>query len=130
MMKKIISILLLAVTFNTAVIQGSFAQSSSDRDVQEHAEKIEKAIRKLRSGTDSKVTVNLWNKSKVKGYVSDIDDDSFTVVEKNGNSSTIKFTEAKKVKGKNLPAGVWIAIGAGAGMLVFAVAILYAISKN
>ena len=61
----------------------------------------------------------MWDKSKVKGYISDIQDDGFTVTDKKGVEHFIEYSSAKQIKGNNLHAGVWVAIGVGAALVVF-----------
>ncbi len=137
MFAKICSILLVSMLINLSFTQTAFAQENDDskrakqeEKVQKRIEKVKEGIREIGTGEDAKVNVVLLDKSKIKGHVTQIDDDSFAVKDKKGNESVLQYVEVKKLNGNNIPAGVWVAIGAAAGLAVFGIAILYAISKN
>lgn len=93
---------------------------------QEKTEKIKSKIKKLGSGTQTKVKVKLNNDSSYQGYVKEANDDDFVIVDKLGTATNIKYSDIKSIGGRNLSTGAKIAIGIGIGAGV-TIAILYAI---
>jgi len=121
--------ILVCLMFGLTSAHVAVAQDKVNKE-EKRAAKIKEGINKLGVDKYSKVTIKLKDKTKVRGTISEITDDTFTIIDQAGNEQVIKYTEAKAIKGNNVPAGVWIAVGVGAGLGVFALAILYAISKN
>lgn len=120
--KKTISFLLIGMLLNLGFFHTTaFAESKAEK----HAAKVKAAITKLGTGVESRVEVKLRDKTKVKGYVSEITEDSFTLVNAETNAVTkIPYSQAKQVKGNNLSTGVKIAIGVG---VILAIGIFYAL---
>jgi hypothetical protein len=89
-------------------------------------EKIKSAIARLGAGPDARIEVNLKDKRKLKGYVSEVGDDHFVVVDnKTGAATTVPYPQVRQVKGNNLSTGAKIAITIG---VILALAALLAIS--
>ncbi len=128
MLNKTISCLLVAmlVCLSTVQIVSATSRKSENNKKEEakiakRASEIETAVRKLGVSTESKVKVKLRDKTKISGFVSKIEKESFTVTDKNGQQHVIEYRSAKQIKGNNLHAGVWVAIGVGAAVLVMLV---------
>jgi hypothetical protein len=104
---------------NLAFANDSNAKTSSKREakIKKRAAEIKAGINKLGVGKDSIVKVKLRDKTKIKGYISQIGEDSFSVTDINGQTTIVEYTKAKQVQGNNLHAGVWIAVGIGAVFL-------------
>ncbi|HXT62958.1 MAG TPA: hypothetical protein VN696_07980 [Pyrinomonadaceae bacterium] len=67
---------------------------------------------KLGTGTAARVEVKLRDKTKLRGYVEQVADDHFVVVdEKTGATTTVAYPQVKQVQGNNLSTGAKIAIG-------------------
>lgn len=67
--------------------------------------------------------MKLKDKTELKGYLSEVSDENFTIVNESDNStSKIAYPQVKQVKGNNLSAEAKIAIGVGifATLLVIA----------
>lgn len=122
MLKKIIVMLLIVMVSNFAV----FALGSKKQD---DAAKVRAEIAKLGIGRDAKVTVQLKDGKKIKGYVSETKADSFVVTDSKTLSQTeVQYSDVSKVKGQNIPAGASIAIAVGVAVgIIF---LLGAILKN
>ena len=121
MFKKYLSLALMVLAINLAFGATAFANTKEDKETKS-AEKVKANIVKLGTGKDARVEVKLRDKTKLKGYVSQISEKSFTVVdEKTGNASEVPYPNAKQVKGNNLSTGVKIAIGVG---IVIAIVVL------
>jgi hypothetical protein len=129
MLKKYLVLSLIVLLFNFTCGGRVFAQTQDDKA----AKKIEKIRAKVaKYGTDKKhkVLVTLLNQTKVKGYISAIGNDSFTVTDKKTGSSTeIAFTDVKKVgsPGLSTPAkiGIILAITVPAAVLLTIFGIIY-----
>lgn len=125
MIKKIISILLICLVINVSGVNASFDNKSGDKKrakreaaIKKRTIKIKKAVAKLGIGKKSIVKLKLRDKTKLKGYISQINENSFTIIDKNGKAINVEYRKAKQIKGNNLHAGVWVAVGVGATLLV------------
>ena len=120
MFKRYFTLILTVLVFNLFLGTSAFANTKEDK----FAAKIKTNITKLGTGKEARVEVKLRDKTKLKGYVGQINENSFTVVnEKTGAATEVPYSNAKQVKGKNLSTGVKIVIG-----VAFAVALLFAMS--
>jgi hypothetical protein len=121
MLKKYLTLILTVLVINLSLGASAFA-GIKDEKTAKSAEKIKTNIAKLGTGKDARVEVKLRDNTKLKGYVSEIKENSFVVVDdKTGNVSEVPYPNAKQVKGNNLSTGVKIVIGVG---IVLAVIIL------
>ncbi|HVE58673.1 MAG TPA: hypothetical protein VNB22_17705 [Pyrinomonadaceae bacterium] len=129
MFKRYLSIVLvglLVVGANTSYI---FAQTNNN------AEKVKAAV--LKRGTSDKkaVRVKMLNGSKLKGYISQIGDDSFTLTyAKTKQQTVIPYRDAERVEGRGLAGGarvgIIVAAAIGAGLLVLYIAFQNATRNN
>jgi hypothetical protein len=109
----LIGLLLNLSFFHSTAIAGSKADKTA---------KIKASIIKLGVGKESKVEVKLFNKTKIIGYISEITEDSFTVMNEQENSKTeVPYPQVKQVKGNNFSKGVTIAIVAGIILVIAAI---------
>jgi uncharacterized integral membrane protein len=125
MLLKLVSLFLVCLMINVAGVNLAFAndsnaKTSSKREakIKKRAAEIKAGINKLGVGKDSIVRIKLRDKTKIKGYISQIGEDSFSVTDTSGNTTVVEYTKARQVKGNNLNKGVWIAIGVGIGFLI------------
>jgi len=120
MLKKIlvIGLLLSTVTFSSSLT--AFA-STDEKDIKE-AEKVKVEINKLGVGENAKVEVKLKDGKKVKGFISEVNNDGFVVTNASTSVSTqLSYDRVKQVKGNNLSTGVKIAIVVGVILVVAAI---------
>lgn len=116
MFKKYSTLILTILLFNLAFSQSAFAETNEEKTAK-FTEKVKTNIVKLGTGKDARVEVKLHDKTKLKGYISQINENSFVLVdEKTGAPAEVSYRNAKQVKGNNLSTGVKIAIVA-AGVL-------------
>lgn len=113
MLKKICSAVLAALLLQAAAVP-TFAKTNAERDAQ-RAEKVRTQFSKLGTGKDARVSLELRDKTKLEGYLSEAGSDTFTVTDKEGKSTTVPYQDVKKAHGNNLSTGAKIAIGAGIG---------------
>jgi hypothetical protein len=93
--------------------QGAGAQSLTDQQTQ----KIRTKVHKMGVGVNARVDVKLKDNSQFKGYISDANEDTFTVVQSGtGSSRTMSYADTSSVKkaGSGISAKTWIIIGAAA----------------
>lgn len=114
MFKKYLTLILPVLVLNLFLCASVFAETKEEKAAK-LSEKVKADITKLGTGTDARVEVKLKDGTKIKGYVSQINDTNFVVVnEKTGMATEIAYPNAKQVKGKNLSSGAKIAIVVGA----------------
>jgi len=124
MLKKICSALLSALLLQAAAVP-ALAKSDADKDAA-RAEKVRTQFAKLGTGEDARVKIELRDKTKLEGYLSEVGAESFAVTDSAGATTTVAYPQVKKAHGNNLSTGAKIAIGAGIGAAVVLI-ILYSI---
>lgn len=113
MLRKYLIVVLTLLVINLAFGASVYAETRAEKEAK-FAAKVKSEIVRLGIGKEAKIEVKLRDKTKVKGYVSQIGDDSFVVTdEKTGASTEVPYPNAKQVKGNNLSNNVLIAIGIG-----------------
>lgn len=118
MYMKISSIVLIVLLAVIAYPSRAFAGDKAGKDAQ-FAEKVKSEIAKLGTGSDARVEIKLRDKTKLKGHLSEVGNESFVVVDdKTGSATTVTYPQVKQVSGNNLSTGVKIAIGVGVFLAV------------
>jgi hypothetical protein len=124
MLKKLFSfalvVLLVFVASESLIFHDVAGAGQSDRA----AQKVKADVAKRGTGPKAKVTVKLKDNTKLKGYISDASNDSFTLADaKSGQTRTLSYqdvTEVKKPGGLSWPAKIGIGVGIGVGVLAIA----------
>ena len=109
MFAMMLSGLLLLSAFG---FQPAGAQSLGE---QQATEKIRSKVQKIGVGVNARVEVKLRDSSRFEGYISETDQNSFTVVEKQtGSSKTVAYADTSSVKkaGSGLSGKSWLILGA------------------
>ena len=113
MFKKYLTLILTILVINLSFSTVAFAETKAEKEAK-FAQKVKTEITKLGVGTEAKVEVKLKDGTKLKGYVSNIGDENFSVTnDKTGAVTEIPYPKAKQVKGNNLSTGATILIAAG-----------------
>ncbi len=108
MLKKLMSVALVTAICASSILVSAAVPSNDD---EKQAEKTRVEIRKLGTGPDAQVELELRDKTKVKGYVSEANENDFVVVDPNTKTSTtVAYPQVRKAKGNNLSGGVKIAL--------------------
>jgi hypothetical protein len=113
MLKKICSVALVALLLQLAAapaLAGSAAEKEAKR-----VEKVRTQLTRLGAGTDARVRLELRDKARLEGYISEAGPESFVVVNKAGVATTVAYPQVSRAKGHNLSTGAKIAIGIGIG---------------
>lgn len=128
MFKKYLVLGLTILVINLSLSASVFAETKEEKATK-LAEKVKANITKLGTGRDARIEIKLKDGTKLKGYVGQIDENSFVVVnEKIGTPTEVPYAQTKQVKGSNLSTGAKIAIGAGIGVALFLV--LYFVGRS
>lgn len=113
MLKKICSVALAALLLQVAAAP-ALAKSAAEKEAK-RVEKIRTQFAKLGTGKDARVKLELRDKTKLEGYISEAGQESFVVVNKAGIATMVPYPQIKKAQGNNLSTGAKIAIGIGIG---------------
>ena len=122
MLKKICSVVLAALLLQSAAFP-AFAKSDAAKAAR-RAEKVRTQLAKLGTGKDALVSLELRDKTKLKGYISETGAESFVVTDSAGRATTVAYPQVKRAQGNNLSTGAKIAIGVGIGAAVVLVILL------
>ena len=128
MLKKICSLALAALLLQAAAVP-AFAKSSAEKEAK-RAEKVRTQIAKLGTGKDAVVRLELRDKTKLEGYVSEAGAESFVVTDKAGKATTVAYPQVGKAKGNNLSTGAKIAIGVGVAAAIVLLILWHEYSEN
>lgn len=122
MFKQLVSLALVALLINLAGATPAYAATKAEKQAR-FAEKVKADVLKFGTGDAARVKIKLRDKTRLAGYISSSDGESFTVVDtKTGMATTVAYPQVKSVKGNNLSTGAKIAIGVGiAAAVIFAI---------
>ena len=125
MFRKVISLTFVCLLLHaTGVV--AFAGTTAEKELR-RVEKLKAGIVSLGIGKDARIKVRLQDKSKLSGYLAQVNDSCFTVSDLNtGVNTVVAYPSVTQVQGHNLSTGVKIAIGVGIALLVVGIVILIA----
>ena len=125
MIKRIVSVILVA---SVTSFVGPVRASEGGHKKEQFAEKVKAGVNKLGTGPETHVEITLRDRTKVKGYISQVRDNDFTVTEeKTSTRLDIPYSEVKDIKGRNSTTQAKVALSAGGGAatpLIFAVGVV------
>ena len=130
-MKKLLTMMVACLVVSAVSVRPVAAAPSAEKEGR-FAGKVKLGIAKLGSGPETRVEVKLRDKTRLKGYISEIGEDGFVVTDlKTGASNSIAYAEVKQVKGNNLSTGAKIAIGVSvAAGLILLITILIILNSD
>src|SRR5713226_3128865 len=103
---KYVSVLIITfLILNSVAFAAQMAQGTSQ------VAKVKDQVQKRGIGEKSRVKAKLVNGTEVKGYVSKIEETSFDVTNKTGQTTTIAYAEVQNIQGPGLSKGAKIGIG-------------------
>jgi len=127
MFRKISAVMLAALLpcLGVAPLRVHARQDASD--VRQN-EKVKASVAKRGTGEKARVTVELRDRRKVKGYISSAGENDFAVTDpKTGQETRLAYKEVSRVSGRGMSKGAKIGlivgIGAGVTALAFGLAI-------
>ena len=116
MLKKICSVVLAALLIQSVAVP-AFAKSDAGKAAR-RAEKVRTQLAKLGTGKDARVRLELRDKTKLEGYISEAGAEGFVVTDSAGKATTVAYPQVKKAQGNNLSTGAKVAIGVGIGAAI------------
>lgn len=120
MVKKVLALALVGLLCNALALRASAATGGG---VERAAEKVRAGVARLGTGPDARVEVRLRDKTKLKGYIREVNDEGFVVVdEKTGAATAVPYPQVGQVKGNNLSTKVKVVITVA--LFVFLLALL------
>jgi sRNA-binding regulator protein Hfq len=133
-MKTVTLLMVILLISKSAVFAGQAAQAPGTAQVQTQetprATKVKAKVQKRVIGENSRVKVKLVNGAEVKGYISKIEERSFTVTDKKtGQTTAVFYADVQKIQGPGLSKGDKILIGVGVGVAVFGIVVGVILSK-
>lgn len=121
MLRKILVFSLMILVFNLA--GGGLVSARTQNDTTaKSAEKIKTKIAGIGTGEKAKVRVKLRDDTILKGYVSAINEESFTLTnKKNGAATNVDYANVKKIShgGLSTAAKIGIAVGVAVPLTIF-----------
>jgi sRNA-binding regulator protein Hfq len=118
MLRKSLSMALLGLTLLFTNLQLINAQTNTGNNAAT-VEKIKANVTKRGTGEKARVNVKMLNGTKMKGFISQAGDDSFTLTDsKTKQTSTLAYSDVAQVKKQGLSTGAKILIGVGVGVAV------------
>ena len=113
MLKKICSVVLAGLMLQAAAVP-AFAATNAEKEAR-RADKVRAQLAKLGTGPDARIKLELRDKTKLEGFVSEAGADTFAVTDRAGKTTTVGYGQVSKARGHNLSTGAKIAIGIGIG---------------
>ncbi len=127
MIRKCLSLTLVGLMLCGINFQTIFAQPGTDNAL----EKIKTDVSLRGTGEKSKVVVSMKNGARIKGYISQADDDSFDLTNaKTKQTTTVSYGDVAQVKKQGLSTGAKIAIGVGIAAAVTVVVLVIAVRNT
>ena len=113
------------------LVCGAVSAGAKEENDAKLAEKVRAAVTKLGTGPATRIQVKLRDNTKLSGYLSQVRDESFVIVDdKTGSAHALLYPQVKQVKGNNLSTGAKIAIGVGIAIGIIAIFIGIANGKG
>jgi hypothetical protein len=110
----------LAITISGILLAAALGFQPARAQTEQNAQAAGKArasVQKLGLGRNARVEVKLRDNTKLKGYISAAEQDSFTVTDsKTGDAKTVAYADVSNVKksGGGLSTRTWLIIGGAA----------------
>ena len=129
MIKKCLSVAFIGLLLFSTNLQSISAQTNTGNNTVT-TDKIKANVTKRGTGEKARVNVKMLNGTKMKGFISQAGEDSFTLTDsKTKQTSTLAYSDVAQVKGTGLSTGAKILIGVGVGAAVTAV-VLTVVARN
>ena len=126
MFKKCLSVAFIGMLLFSTNLQSISAQTNTGNNTVT-TDKIKANVTKRGTGEKARVNVKMLNGTKMKGFISQAGDDSFTLTDsKTKQTNTLAYSDVAQVKGTGLSTGAKILIGVGVGVAVTAVVLAVA----
>jgi len=112
MNKKFVSLMLVGLLLNLFLY--STTRANNPEKEAKYARKVKSEIMRLGSGPQTDIKVRLRDNSKISGYLGEVGENNFTVVDKQtAKTTSVEYSKVKKASGKNHLSGQTILVGIG-----------------
>jgi len=129
MFKKNLSLFLAASLLLSLFAAPSALAKTKEEKEAALAAKVKAGVAKLGAGKDAAISVKLRNKTKLKGYISRIEEEAFVIADaKTGTETRVAYGDVTQAKGNNLSTGAIIAISVGVAVGV-TLLVLYLLAR-
>ena len=119
MFRKIVAVVLTGVLLHALLYAETVSAASKAEKQARFALKVKANLEKLGVGEDTLIVVKLRDKTKVAGYLSAINEESFSVTSlTTGTATSIAYPQVKQVKGHNLTTGQKVTIGVAVAVVI------------
>jgi hypothetical protein len=131
MIRKNLSLFLIgSLMLSLLAVPSAFAKTKEEKEAA-LAAKVKAGVAKLGAGVDTKISVKQRNKTKLKGYISRVEEEAFFITDaKTGAETRVAYGDVTQAKGNNLSTGAKIAIAAGVAVGVTLLIIYLLIEAN
>ena len=122
MTRKALSLLAVGLLMQTPLcLDAAFAGSSGEKQAQ-FARKVKDGIARLGLGQEARVEIKLRDKTKLAGYINEVNESSFVVTNPITDvSTTVPYGSVAQVKGQNLSRGAVVTIAVVALVVILSV---------
>ena len=115
MLKNLLSMALAVLLLGMTTAVRSSAQSPTQKDPQQ-ADQMKAKVTRLGTGKQARVEVKLKDNTKLKGYIGQIAEDKFALIDpKHGTVTPIPYDQVQQIKNTNYKG--WYALGFGAAII-------------
>jgi cell division protein FtsL len=129
MLKKFLSCTLI-ILVQMICVGPIYAQSATTKD-DASIQKLKREIGKLNTNGKNIARVKLHNGTKLKGYISQANEDNFVITDKHGQKSTVAYTDLSDVKkGSGLSRTSKILIVSGIAVAIIVTVIAVSITRS
>lgn len=130
MLAKFTVITLIAFVINLSIVLPLYAQTQNDREAK-NLQKVKTNVAKLFGNKRGKTTVKYKDGTKIKGYITEVKDDFFSISEsKSASIVSIKYDQVQSVSQYSFPTAAKIAIGVAAGIGVLIIIVGVGLSSS
>jgi len=130
MIKKYLSIVFVGLLIFSADSALIFAQTKTDHNAS-NVEKVKADVLKRGTGEKKRVRVKRLDGTKMKGYISQAGEDSFTLTDsKTKQSTVIAYRDASRVESRGLAGGAKIGIIVGVAVAAATLIVIYVAFQN
>jgi hypothetical protein len=117
MCRKTLAHVLIITLSLLFVSEPSASAKSKAEKAAEFGAKVKRELAKLGTGPEARIEVKLRDKTKLKGYISKLGEDSFAITDpKTGTETNVLYPNVTKATGANMSTGAKIAIVIGIGI--------------
>jgi hypothetical protein len=114
MSKRSLTILLAASLISPLLCVQSRGATRKEVEQTQFAQKVKLGIARMGVGEDAQVSVQLRDKTRVGGYISEINEDSFVVTNlETSANTTVAYPAVRKIQGQHITTGLKIALQVG-----------------